>query len=470
MGWVGLLTIVASIFAFLFLSVADLVGGDPNPYVGILTYLVTPMFSTMGVVLMAVGYWLRRRAYRRVGGELPVVIDLRRLQQRGMLGWVMLGTAVFLLISAVGSYHSYHFTESVTFCGQACHTVMEPEFVTYQNSHHARVACAECHIGPGAEWYVKAKLSGLYQVYATLTDKYPRPVPTPIKNLRPARDTCEQCHWPERFSGNMVRSYNHYLSDDANTEYSLRLMLKVGGGDPEMGPVAGIHWHVAYVVEYLPSDETKMEILWVRHTDVEGKAIEYRAEGFDGPVDPERVRRMDCMDCHNRPSHVYQKPNDAVDQAMAAGRLSRDLAGIRATAAGLLVAEYGSVDEAMEGIAVGLREAYPDGGDLEGSIAAVQAIYRRNFFPKMKASWKDYPEHIGHKDWPGCVRCHDDRHVSADGQQVIGFQDCNQCHLILAQGTAADLEQPSVSEQAFKHPGEEIDPEFKCHDCHTGGP
>lgn len=473
-NWVsltGLITVAASLFAFVFLSIVDLVAGT-NPYVGILTYLVTPMFSTLGVCLIVLGFLLRRRQVR-AGSAAPtrLAIDLGRTRDRKLLGWFAGGSAVFLLVSALGSYQSYHFTESTTFCGQACHTIMEPEFVTYQHSPHARVSCVECHIGPGAEWYVKAKLSGLYQVYATAANKYPRPVPTPIKNLRPARDTCEQCHWPQKFSGNIVRTYHHFLSDSTNTEYAVRVMLKVGGGDPRHGDIAGIHWHIDNQVEYLPADDTKQKIDYVRYTDASGKRIEYRTEDMTGPVDEKALRTMDCMDCHNRPAHVYRKPNDAVDQAIARGVINPALESIRANATELLVrTNYTTVAQAASRIDAELRRLYPDEPKIQPVIAAVQQIYRENFFPKMQAHWRAYPENIGHKDWPGCVRCHDDQHKSSDGQHVIAFQDCNACHLILAQGKSADLELPSMSGQAFKHPGEDYDPEFKCHDCHTGGP
>ena len=159
----------------------------------------------------------------------------------------------FLLISALGSYQTYEYTESVQFCGQACHTVMKPEMTAYLHGPHARVACAQCHIGPGATWYVRSKLSGTYQVYATLFNKYPRPIPTPVKNLRPAQETCNQCHWPKEFVGDLDRTYHYFLGDKTNTPYSVRLILKVGGGDPTHGPVGGIHWHmsIADKVEYI---------------------------------------------------------------------------------------------------------------------------------------------------------------------------------------------------------------------------
>jgi len=466
----GLVIMVGSVFAFLMLFIVDMMKGSANPYVGILTYLVAPAFSTLGLSLVVLGIVLKRRQERREGRRTPIVINLSRPRDRRILGFFIVGSIIFLFVSAFGSYTSYQFTESVTFCGQACHEVMEPEMVTYSHSPHARVSCVECHIGPGAKWFVRAKLSGAYQVYATLFDLYPRPIPTPIENLRPARDTCEQCHWPERFSGDLVRTYHHFLSDEENSEYSVRLMLRVGGGDPEQREVTGIHWHIANQVEYIATDESRLEIPGVRHTDSEGRQTEFRTPEFTDDIAQHEIRTMDCMDCHNRPAHIYKKPNDAVDRALAQGWIDRSLPGIRARATEALVQEYATKDEALEQIANTLKAKYPDQPTILPTIEAVQRIYSDNFFPSMKADWRAYPEHLGHKDWPGCVRCHDDNHVSSDGQRTISFSNCNSCHLILAQGSEDQLASMVVGGQEFKHPGEEYDLAFKCHDCHTGGP
>lgn len=468
----GLVTVAASVFAAGLLFLIDTFGQATNPYVGILTYLVAPMFTLLGVALVVLGMVLRRREIRLRGEPIPLVIDLSRSRDRRLLGYFVGGSALFLVVTAVGSYHSYHFTESTTFCGQACHTVMEPEMVTYQHSPHARVACVQCHIGPGAEWFVKAKLSGLYQVYATLTDRYPRPVPTPIANLRPAQDTCEQCHWPERFSGNLVRHYRHFLSDATNTEYSVALMLRVGGGAAHRGPVEGIHWHTSkdHKVEYYAADPLRLKIPWVRLTEKDGTVVEYRSPDFTNEVNQAEVRTMDCIDCHNRPAHVYEKPNDAVDRAIARGLLDSGMLSIRSNATYIVTQPYTTREDARAKIAAHFEASYPGDDRVPAATAAVQAIYERNFFPEMKAHWRAYPEHIGHKDWPGCVRCHDDKHQSTDGQRVIGFQDCNQCHVLLAQGLEEELTQLTAGGQTFKHPVEDWDPEFACHDCHTGGP
>ena len=235
----GLVVVVGSLFSFFLLLLLDALAHFANPYVGILTYLVAPGFLVIGLVLALLGAFLRHRQVRQDDRARcrPLRIDLTR-PARPARSWPLSSPAacVFLLISALGSYQTYHFTESVQFCGQACHGVMKPEYVTYLNWPHARVACAECHIGKGANWYVRSKLSGTYQVYATLADKYPRPIPTPVKNLRPAQETCEECHWPKKFVGNLERTFVSFLGDETNTPFTVRMLLKVGGGRPDPRP------------------------------------------------------------------------------------------------------------------------------------------------------------------------------------------------------------------------------------------
>jgi hypothetical protein len=468
----GLVVAGGSLFAFLLLFVIDSVAPFANPYVGILTYIVAPGFLLLGLGTAAVGAWRERRRVRRAAGApLVLQIDLSRARDRRIAGGFVIGTVLFLLLTAVGSYHTYHFTESVQFCGYTCHTVMAPEITTYFNGPHARVACTECHIGPGATWFVRSKLSGTYQVYATLARKYPRPIPTPVANLRPAQETCEQCHWPRKFVGNVERTFTSYLSDQTNTAHAIRMLLKVGGADPTHGPVGGIHWHmnVANRVEYIALDAARQKIPWVRLTDPQGVVTEYRSPGWTNDPAGYPIRIMDCMDCHNRPAHNFQSPNDAVNLALALGKLDPALPWIKSNAVAVLTREYATPSEALRQIDATLRAAYPNHPNVPATVAAVQQIYTNNFFPDMKADWRAYPNNIGHKDWPGCVRCHDDEHRSADGRKVIKFKDCNACHVILAQGRGEDLLQLDPHGRQFVHPGEEIDDAFKCHDCHTGG-
>ncbi|WCJ58861.1 NapC/NirT family cytochrome c [Fontisphaera persica] len=469
----GLIIMAGSLFSFLMLFVMHGMKGGSNAYVGILTFFVAPAFLFLGLGLAVLGVWWRRRQIMKGGGPAPrLQFDLSMARDRRVVLVGIGGLLAFLLISALGSYQTYHFTESTVFCGQACHQVMEPEMTAYQNGPHARVSCTECHIGPGAEWFVKSKLSGSYQVYATLANKYPRPIPTPIKDLRPAQETCEQCHWPAKFVGNTDRLYTYYLGDETNTVHHLRLLLKVGGADPTHGPVGGIHWHmnVGHIVEYVPADDSRMVIPYVRLTDMQGRVTEFHLPGYTNKVDRSRMRRMDCVDCHNRPAHIFKAPNDAVNLAMSLGQIDPGLPWIKTNALYILTQNYQTAEEATQKIAQFIRAKYPGHPKAEAAVVALQEIYRRNFFPGMKVNWRAYPNHIGHKDWPGCTRCHDDKHVSADGKKKIVFKDCSICHIILAQGDGAKLEQLNARGQPFEHPGDEIPSGYQCHECHNGGP
>jgi hypothetical protein len=318
---------------------------------------------------------------------------------------------------------------------------------------------------------VRSKLSGTYQVYATLARKYPTPIPTPVRNLRPAQETCEQCHWPKKFVGNLDRTLSYYLPDQSNSLYSVRLLLKVGGGDPTHGPVGGIHWHmnVANKIEYFATDEARQKIPWVRMTDPQGVVTEYRTKEFTNDVSQAPKRRMDCMDCHNRPAHKFQSPESAVNLAMSLTNIDPSLPYIKTNAVGVLCRPYTNQTEALEGIATTLAERFPKDPRIRGTIAAVQEIYTNNFFPEMKASWRDYPDNIGHKDFPGCFRCHDGKHISSTGRDMIKANDCTACHLILAQGSGAQLKQVNAEGQKFAHPLDEYDPAYQCTDCHNGG-
>ena len=467
----GLVIVIGSLFSFFFLLLLDALAQFANPYVGILTYLVAPGFLMIGLLVALLGAFLRHRQIIRTSGPLPPLrIDLTRPRDRRLFGFFLAGGVLFLLVAALGSYQTYHFTESVNFCGQACHGVMKPEYVTYLHSPHAKVPCAECHIGKGANWYVRSKLSGTYQVYATMADKYPRPIPTPVKNLRPAQETCEECHWPQKFVGNLERSYNYFLSDETNTPFTVRMLMNVGGGDPTHGPVGGIHWHmnVGNKVEYLASDEARQKIPYVRVTELaQGVVTEFRTPKFTNTVDEASLRTMDCMDCHNRPAHRYQTPNTAVNLAMFLGKIDRGLPLVKSNALHVLTQSYTNETQALQTIATTLSQRYPNDPRIRSAIGAVQEIYTNNFFPEMKASWKTYPDNIGHKDWPGCFRCHDGLHKTADGKRSIKANDCNACHTILTQGSGTELDQLTPKGQKFKHPGDEV--EGGCNDCHTGG-
>jgi nitrate/TMAO reductase-like tetraheme cytochrome c subunit len=473
-NWISLAGVViaaGSVFSFILLMVLDLFAPRQNPYVGILTWVVSPAFFVLGWLFIAAGWVLsRRQTIRSLKEARPpkLVIDLANPRHRRYLIMLVIAGAVFLLVSAIGSYQTYRATSSVQFCGQACHQPMEPQYVAYQQSPHAKIECTECHIGSGAANFIKAKFNGVHQLYATSVHDFERPIRLSGK-ITINQKTCEQCHWPERFVGNVERAYNHFLMDETNTPFSVRLLLKVGGADATRGPPGGIHWHmnIANKVEYIATDDLRQNIPWVRLTDAQGRVTEFRSPDFTNGLAGHAIRRMDCMDCHNRPAHQFRSPGDAVDLAMSLGQISRKLPGIKKEALLALTATNSNQKEGLQNIAASLRKAYPDQTDLEHTISAVQTIYGRNFFPEMKTDWRTYPNNIGHKDWSGCFRCHDGQHKTADGSRMIKASDCNACHTILAQGSGEQLDKLSASGHSFFHI-DAINEDFSCNNCHTG--
>lgn len=472
-NWLSLAGLVVSgggLFAFLLLFAIDLYAHNGNPYMGLLAYIVAPGFILLGAAIALCGAWLHRR-HLRSGAPATrpaITIDLSRARDRHVLVGAALGGAFFLMLTSIGSYQTYRYTESNLFCGQACHTPMKPEFVAYQHSPHARVDCVECHVGHGAGAYAKAKLNGVHQLIGFITGDYNRPIKTPIPNLRPAQDTCEKCHWPNRYAGNLDRTYQHFLADETNTLFAVRLSLKVGGGDPAHGQSGGIHWHMnlANKVEYIATDPQRQVIPWVRFTDSSGKITEYRTADFNDDPSKHVIRRMDCMDCHNRPAHNFKTPNDEVDTAMSVGAIDPAMPWIKSNVVTALIAPYRTEEEALAKIAETLKAKYPGNTKIEPVIAAAQKIFKRNFFPEMKADWRAYPNNIGHKEWSGCFRCHDGNHKSNDAR-AIAASDCNSCHTILAQGSGDQMQQLSAKGHSFFHI-DAVNEDFSCATCHTG--
>ena len=279
----------------------------------LLAWIVAPAILSFGILVYLAGLLIERlRRRRRAPGEVAEYprIDLNSRRTRLIVIGTFIGVIVFVTASVIGSYQAYHYTESNEFCGTACHHVMGPEYTAYHQSPHARVGCVECHVGGGATWYVRSKITGTHQLIGVLTGKYPKPIPTPVDNLRPARETCEQCHSPEKYFGTQLKVFNHYQYDEQSTPREVRMLMKTGGGSETTGLTGGIHWHMnlANEVTYIATDRQRQEIPWVRIKDGSGRVTEYLAEG--SKLTPAQlatmpVRRMDCVDCHSRPAHTY---------------------------------------------------------------------------------------------------------------------------------------------------------------------
>jgi len=483
----GAVMSLVSFFAIIFLISVDIAIGIKNPYVGIILYMMLPAFLIFGLLLIPAGMYVRWRRWQKKG-ELPYrkwpSLDLNDRQSRNAFMVFLGGTFLFILISAVGIYQAYHYTDSVAFCGRTCHRVMKPEYVTHDASPHARVKCATCHIGPGVGWYTKSKLSGLYQVYAVLANVYPRPIPTPISHLRPARVTCEQCHWPGQFFGAMQRRFDHYLYDKSNSFWPVNLIIKVGSGNPMISQTAGIHWHVNpdITVEYIALDEQRQDIAWVKVTD-RGTGEVRIFQDESNPLSEKQIssavhRVMDCMDCHNRPSHNFLSPDYEIDLQLSLGRIDPTLPEIKKAAVQAMASAYASDDAAMEGIQKSIydfyRTTYPTiylsrKDAVDAAVRATQQTYGKNIFPLMKTRWSDYPNNIGHFIFPGCMRCHDGKHTGKGGASIP--HDCRTCHIILEQGNTGPVETLNLDRGLdFRHPVD-IGSAWKetgCWQCHSG--
>jgi hypothetical protein len=476
--------------ALAFFVVIDLVSLNTSGYMGV-TFLPPLGLALVGIALVVSGY-VREKLRRKKGSSTRFTgkwhINVRdRLKDMKFVAMFLAGTtaATFvILLGGASSLWVVEFTSSNTFCAEVCHTVMGPEATVYSSSAHSRIDCVECHVGPGGDSFIRSKISGARRLYEFAIDHFNRPIPTPIDQRRPSRDMCESCHQSERFIDYKVITRNYFLGDEENTPVNLRMMVKVGGPRNGLMQGSGIHQHMvaANKVEYIASDPQRQQIAWVRVTRADGTVSEFN-DTDDPLTDAERealpVRTMECLDCHSRPAHEFKAPVNTVNQAIAAGLISRDLPYIKAESVRHLDQAYSSQGEAMVAIDEGLRsfykEEHPEVFEAEqdalaASIEAVQSIYRTTIFPEMRAKWTAHPNNIGHRDSPGCFRCHNDVMESEEGDTI--FSDCTKCHVNLAQGeSVASVEADFDNGNAFVHP--EDDDTFEefvlCTDCHTGG-
>ena len=448
--WISMVGAVIAAVAFLMLilfvamEISGFVGG---PYLGILTYLILPMGILAGLVLIPIGTMLRRRAEARAVAQhgtppkLPVV-DLNDPRTRGMvMSSIVVGLVAFVVIGAA-TWKGVHVMESVAFCGTTCHTVMEPEHVAFQRSPHSKLRCADCHIGEGADWFVKSKLSGSWQLISVAFNLYPKPVPSPVHNLRPARETCEQCHWPTKHVGDRLTVKTKFADDEKNSMTKTVMLMKVGG---QQGSTStGIHWHVdrGVKIRYL-TDPSRQKIYDVEMTTADGKNLTFKTEAK--PEGATEWREMDCVDCHNRPAHTFKTPSAEVDAAMADGRIDKTLPFIKREGMRVLTeGKYASKEEAQAGIAKAVEAFYKEKYAEVASSKAVQVaaagkalgqIYSWNVFPKMNVTWGTYAINLGHdENFPGCFRCHDNKHVAASGEKI--GKKCKTCHSVLAEDEA----------------------------------
>jgi hypothetical protein len=480
---IGAAIAAVSLGLILFLVLLESLSRTPKPYMGIVAFVVLPACMLIGIAILIAGIVRENRRERQGkphGMHLPT-FDLNIPHTRTAFTFFSGGVILLLLFSAFGSFKAYEATDSDQFCGEMCHTVMAPEYTAYQYSPHARVGCVKCHIGPGADWFVRSKLSGAYQVYATLFNKYPKPIPTPIENLRPAQETCEQCHWPRHFYSEKVLKNSYYLTDSANSKWMIELLIKIGGGNIEAGPTSGIHWHmnISNEVMYAAADTQRQIIPWIRAKSPDGTVKVYRSSEMsvsDDSLKKMNTRRMDCIDCHNRPTHIYHPPARSVNHVMSLGWIDPALPEAKGIAVAALETPYATQQNARDSIRYLIeqkyRRDYPSVAAakkdaIERMITEVQTIYGRSYFPEMRVNWKKFTDNIGHLYYPGCFRCHDGKHVAEDGKVLT--RDCNVCHTILAQQFERAAVRMSLGGVEYQHPSDIGDAwkDTNCSECHN---
>jgi len=354
---------------------------------------------------------------------------------RRLLPWGTVFGAFIVLLLVIPP--AWEYTNTAEFCGTTCHT-MPPEYNTYLVSPHARVPCVDCHIG--RDWLAKQflrKSVHLRLIYLQVTGSYEYPIRS--KTLRPARETCERCHYPQKFSDDSLRQANHYFADEANTAYELYLLMHTGGGSSREGLGQGIHWHIENRMEFITLDPEQQQIPWVRVYDDQGEYTDFVS--LDSELDLNNLgqyekQELDCVTCHNRVAHHLLEPRRLVDAALTRGDISSSIPYIREKAVEIFEANPDTPDQAydaLRGLDAFYQETYPDyyaanQASVEGAINTLVGLYDRNTYPDQELNWETHPNNIGHRDSPGCFRCHDGKHFSEAGDAVR--LECNLCHSI----------------------------------------
>jgi hypothetical protein len=485
---IGMILAVTAAALIVVFFAFETITGVEHAYLGIMTYFMFPGMLIFGLLLVPFGAW-RVRNERRKGAiegmssleeEIPQFprLDLNDPHRRHLFIFFILASVVFVVIVAIASIKGFEFTESTVFCGEVCHVVMEPEHTAWSNSPHAKVKCVECHVGPGAAWYVKAKISGMRQLYAVMFHTYPETIETPIDNLRPARETCEHCHWPEKFYVGRQKIFNHYAPNEENTPRSIDMLIHIGG-NPKAPNISGIHWHIGKEVTFITRDKKRLDIPYVSVKDKDGKLTEY--SNIENPLTKDEIakgnkRLMDCTDCHNRPTHIYHSPGEEMDLNFVSKHIDRSLPFIKKVSVEILERQYKTKEEAVATITKEIpayyaknypKAAQEKGAAINQAVERVKDIYERNYFPAMKVKWNTYPNYIGHFYTPGCFRCHDNKHKTADGKVIS--KDCKICHDVLGQTQENIPAGKQVTE--FVHPVDIGNELYKtnCSDCHSAG-
>jgi len=444
-GKTGVVLATSSFVAMIFLELLRVAGVLTNAYIGLITYLLLPTLFVIGLVFIPFGWMQYRRESGKSTKELLAKQFTDEELEKNRIGSTLVRTVLIftmanVLFLSIASMRMLSFMDEAEFCGTACHSVMGPEWATYQVSPHSRVACVSCHVGEGVGALIDSKLNGTWQMISVTFDLLERPIPTPVHQLRPARETCEKCHWPEKFYGSKIKSIVHYDSDEASTPKYSTLVLKVDSGE-EVGK-AGIHWHIdkSNVVRYASIEDEREEMLWVELKQENGTFKRFtNRKHTDIKYEFDDERTMDCVDCHNRATHIYENPKDAVDKRIRKGLIDKSLPFIKREAYAAITSSFTTPDVANQIIQNRIisfyRDNYPDllgtkGASIDKAISILQNVYNTNVHYGMNVDWGVYPNFLGHQNGGGCFRCHNIDLIDEAGTPIKN--DCTMCHSILA--------------------------------------
>lgn len=442
--------IASVLFPMLLVSVTlDLIGWVENPYFSFLLYLTLTPPLIIAIILTSVGIFRSEGesgySFKSFKGYLTTPERYRKIRQHAFIYTIL--ASLFLFFLGVVAVSSQRYSSSTSFCANFCHKVMAPAYITYKNSPHSQVPCVACHAGKSGPWLVRRQLTGLQQLYVAVTDSYSRPLKTPVNHLRPSRETCEQCHWPDKFHGHRLRLIDKFLDNEANSHVQSALLMKIGSGGQLGRPAHDIHWHTSkqHRLFYESSDEERRLITRITLVKSDESTTTYVKKGVPQPAAGSRKHLMDCIDCHNRPTHFLLSPDSALNDKLITGQIPVNLPYIKRVALAAITRDYSNTREAHEGIAAQLRQWYAvnrpelevkQRAFLDQAVQGTQRAYSENIFPEMKVRWDTYPDFIGHRRNSGCFRCHDGSFESREGKTIS--HDCKLCHIILAENVPVD--------------------------------
>jgi hypothetical protein len=430
-----LLASVASV-AFLILLAVELSGRQLSNYTGILSYVILPGLFLLGLALIPIGLWRLRKQEKAGKPSAFPIFNFNDPRLRGIALVTAAVTVVNLMLVSTATFKGLEVLHSDQFCGGTCHTVMQPEDVAHKVTAHAKVQCADCHIGEGATHFVNAKVRGATQLLQFIVGDVDRPIPQPTEV---ATAICTRCHAPERFSEDRLHVRRMYGDEEKAVEKITVYRNRIGGFRD--GQWQGVHKHNGMSIRYR-SDPKRAVITEISLTRPDGGTDAFVAKGVTAPADAQWFQ-MGCTDCHSRPAHRYSTPNAIVEQALGRGAIDKELPFIHREAVTALKGSYPSHDAARKGIPAALTAFYatvspaPDAAKVEAAGRLLATEWTHNNFPDMKVTWGSYTDYFQHE--PGCYRCHDKNHENAQGV-AIGQKCSGACHDIIA----SEEEQPEV--------------------------